>query len=209
MDLKVTGKSFIKQESGLVIDEVGNKLSEKSVVFCKMTSFVITEEGDINNFTDGKMEAIYQVDDQHFEFFEGQVKELQVERSQSIITSVFPALKGSRHKTRRRQVTGMPLTTGLTSPVILADVQATTMPPAQVETAPEPLMPVPIVEVSMQPSMMYSQLGALYITNTQVHNDGRNVSICSLDSEAHGNLENHFNERLNDKVHNTFKGVIQ
>ena len=81
MDLKVTGKCFVKQESGLVIDQMDNKLLAKSVMFCKMTPFIITEEGDIDNFTGGKMEAVYQADDQFFEFFEWQVKELQVERS--------------------------------------------------------------------------------------------------------------------------------
>ena len=81
MDFKVTGKCFIKQESGLVIDEAGNKLPAKSLMFCKMTPFGITEEGDINNFTGGKMETIYQADNQFFEFIEGQVKELHVERS--------------------------------------------------------------------------------------------------------------------------------
>ena len=79
MDLKVTGKCFVKQESGLVIDEAGNKLPVKSVKLCKMTPFIIIEEGDISNFTGGKMEAIYQMDYQFFEFFNGQVKELQVE----------------------------------------------------------------------------------------------------------------------------------
>ena len=76
MDLKVIGKYFFKQESGLVIGEEGNKLPVKSVIFCKMTPFVITEDWDINNFTGGKMEAIYQAGNQFLEFFEGQVKEL-------------------------------------------------------------------------------------------------------------------------------------
>ena len=79
----------------------------------------------------------------------------------------------------------MPVTTGSTTPVTVADPQATTMMPIQVETAPEPLMPVSIAEVSMQPPMVDSQLGRSHITNMQVHSDGSNVSICSLDSEAH------------------------
>ena len=69
MDFKVIGKYFFKQESGLVINDVGNKLLTKSVMFCRMTPFVITEEGDIITFTGGKMEAVYQVDGQFFEFF--------------------------------------------------------------------------------------------------------------------------------------------
>ena len=160
---------FIKQESGLIIDEAGNKLPMKSVIFCKMTPFVITEEEDIDNFTGGKMEAIYQVDDQFFEFFEGQVKELQVERSQSIITSVFQALMGIRHKTRRRQVNGippMPITMGLPTPSTAADAQTTAAPPVQFEIAWVLLMPVPAAEVPMQLSAVDSQLGGSYITHT-------------------------------------------
>ena len=139
-------------------------------MFCKITPFIITEEGDIENFTVSKMEAIYQADDHYFEFFEGQVKELPVERSQSIITSDFWALMGSRHKTRRRQVTSippMPVTTGSTSPATVADAQATTMPSVQVETVPELLMQVPIAEVPMQLPMVDSQLGGLYFINNK------------------------------------------
>ena len=70
MDFKVTGKCFIKQQSGLISDEAGNKPPVKSVMLCKLTPFVITE-GDINNFPGDKMEAAYQSDNQFFEFFKG------------------------------------------------------------------------------------------------------------------------------------------
>ena len=72
MDLKVISKCFIKQESGLVLDEAGNKLPAKSVLFCKMMPFIITKDWDIDNFEGGKMDAIYQADDQYFDFFEEQ-----------------------------------------------------------------------------------------------------------------------------------------
>ena len=98
-----------------------------------------------------------------------------------------------------------PVTAGSTISATTTDDQTTTVPPVQVETAPEPLMPVPIAEVPVQPPMVDSQLGGSYITNTHVHNHGSNVSIYSLDSEAHENLKSHFNEKLNDKVYSTFK----
>ena len=41
-----------------------------------------------------------------------------------------------------------------------------------------------------------------------MHNDGSNVSTCSLDLEAHENLKSHFNERLNDRVYSTFKELF-
>ena len=34
------------------------------------------------------------------------------------------------------------------------------------------------------------------------------ISIWSLDSEAHGSLKLHFNERLNDKIYSTFKELF-
>ena len=176
-----------------------------------MTPFVITEEGDIDNFTGGKMETVYQADDQFFEFFKGQVKELQAERSQSIITSLFQALTGSRHKARRRQVTSIPptpVTMGSAMPATAGDGKTTTALPVQVLTASELLMPVPVSEVAMQPPMVDSQLGGSYITNMHIHNDGSNVSICSLDSEAHENLKGHFNEWLNDKVFSMYKELF-
>ena len=76
MDLKVAGKCFIEQGSGLVVDKLGNKLPAKSVLFCKMTPFIITEDGDIDKFKGGKIDAIYQADDQYFNFFKEQVKEV-------------------------------------------------------------------------------------------------------------------------------------
>ena len=118
---------------------------------------------------------------------------------------------GSRHKTRRRQVISippLPVTIESATPATTADAQTSTTLSVQVEIAPEPLRAVSIAEVSMQPPMVNSQLGWSYITNMQVHNDGSNVSICSLDLEAHINLRSHFNEWLNDKVYITFKELI-
>ena len=89
MDFKVAGKCFVEQESGLVVHASGNKVTAKSVLFCRMTPFIITKEGDIDNFAGGKVDAIYQADDEYFDLFEELARELQVEKNQSIITSVF------------------------------------------------------------------------------------------------------------------------
>ena len=43
-----------------------------------------------------EMDAIYQAADKDFNFFEAQVKELDAERNQSIITSIFITLTGTR-----------------------------------------------------------------------------------------------------------------
>ena len=40
----------MKQGSGLVVDVAGNRLPTKSVLFCSMTPFITTEDGDIDNF---------------------------------------------------------------------------------------------------------------------------------------------------------------
>ena len=76
----------------MVIDESGNKLPAKSILFCKMTSFIINMDGNIDKFKGGEMDAIYQADDQYFNFFEEQVRKLQAKKSQGIITSIFGLL---------------------------------------------------------------------------------------------------------------------
>ena len=76
MHLKFTGKCFVKQGLGLVL-------------FCKMMPFIITEYGDIDKFKGGKMHAIYQAHDHYINIFEEQVRELQAEKSQGIITNVY------------------------------------------------------------------------------------------------------------------------
>ena len=118
-----------------------------------------------------------------------------MERSQAIV-SVFRALMGSWHKTRRRQVTSIPptpVTEGSVTPTTVPDTTVTTMSSTQVnivlvEPAPELLMPEPIAQVSMQQPGVDSQLGGSYITTTQAQNKG-NVSLCSLDSVAHEYLK--------------------
>ena len=50
------------------------------------------------------MDVTYQATDEDFKFFEAQVRELDVERKQSILTSLFRTITGTRHKIRRRQV---------------------------------------------------------------------------------------------------------
>ena len=82
MDFKVTGKCFIEQKSGLVVDTSGNMLPKKSVLFCRMTPFIFTEDGNNDNLAGRKVDAIYQADDQYFDFFKEQVKELQAQKSQ-------------------------------------------------------------------------------------------------------------------------------
>ena len=88
----------------------GNRSPVGSVIMCKLTPLVITKDGDINYVGGGKMEIVYQADDEYFEFLDQQVKELHMERSQGFITSVYRALTGSRCKTRSRQVISIPPT---------------------------------------------------------------------------------------------------
>ena len=76
MDFKVAAKCTTEQDTGLVVDETSNKLPVKSMVLCKMTPFIITEDGDINYFVGGKMETVFQVDGKCFEFLEEQVRGL-------------------------------------------------------------------------------------------------------------------------------------
>ena len=65
------------------------------------------EDGDIDYVGGDKMEMVYQANNWYFEFLCQQVKELYMEKGQGFITSVFRSLTGSRHKTRRKQVSGI------------------------------------------------------------------------------------------------------
>ena len=96
---------FVEQEIGLVLVMVGNRLPAGSVIMCKLTPFVIMKDGNINYVGGGKVEVVYQADDEYLEFLNQQVKELHMDRSQEFFTSMFRALTSSRFKTRRRQVT--------------------------------------------------------------------------------------------------------
>ena len=132
-------------------------------------SFFITAEGDINHFTGSKMENIYQAGERYFNFLKGQIRELKEEKNQSILVSMFRALTGSRQWTRRRHMTGIPLTlvtsesTPASHPNIGAAIQPTPNKMEQDESMPEQLDPIPIVEVARQQSVN-NQLGGSYIT---------------------------------------------
>ena len=106
----ITPHCFVERETGLILDMVGNRLLVGSVIVYKLTIFFIMKDGAIDYMGDGKMEMVYWADDEYFEFLYQQVKDLHMERSQGLITSVYRALTGSRYKNRRRQVTGIPPT---------------------------------------------------------------------------------------------------
>ena len=76
-----------------MVDSVGNRIPAKSVIFYKNRAFIITEDGDIDKFTGEEMNVIYQATDEDFNFFEAQVRELDAERNQSIITGILGPLK--------------------------------------------------------------------------------------------------------------------
>ena len=119
MENTIAAQCFVEQDTGLMLDMAGNKLPAGSVITCKPTPFVITEDGDIDYLGCGKMGMVYQADDRYSKFLDQQVKELHMERSQGFITSIFRALTGSRCKTRRKQVTGItptPVTIGSHTP---------------------------------------------------------------------------------------------
>ena len=49
-------------------------------------------------FSAEEMDVTYQASDEDFNFFEAQVRELDTERNQSILTSIFRTITGTRHK---------------------------------------------------------------------------------------------------------------
>ena len=140
MDLKIAGKCFIEQGLDLIVDSAGNKISAKSAIFCKKRPFIITEEGHIHKFLRPEMDVIYQASDEDFNFSKTQVRKLNAERNESVSTSIFRTITGTRHKTRRRQVTSIPpmhITLGVANCTIVSTTAATpgtpviTMAPTQ------------------------------------------------------------------------------
>ena len=95
MESATASQCFVDQETGLVPDMVDNKLSVGLVIMCKLTPFVVTEDGDIDYVGGGNMEMVYQADDKYFELLNQQVRELHMERSQGFMTSVLWVLTGS------------------------------------------------------------------------------------------------------------------
>ena len=190
MASQVTAQCFLEQETGFLVDETGNKLQAKSMVMHKSTPYVVTEEGDIDHFTGGKMENIYHVDDRYSDYHEEQVKELKAEKNQSFLANMFRALTCSRHRTMHRQVTGIQLTLitlGLT-PVMDLEVITAAIPPVPCEEwikpAQEQLVPLSLVEASIQPSVD-NKFGGSYITEAQVmqvQNISCDISISNSDA---------------------------
>ena len=84
MESSIAAQCFVEEETSLMLDMVGNRLLAGSVIMCMLTPFVITEDGDIDCVGGGRMEMVYQADDEYFEFLNQQVKELHMERSQGI-----------------------------------------------------------------------------------------------------------------------------
>ena len=155
------------------------------------------------------MDVIYQAADEDFNFFQTQARELDAERNKSISTSLLRTITGTRHKTGRRQVTGipsMPITPGVASPTIIPSVAtslgmpviirttvqhalaATTvldtpaMAPAATEIEHELSLPETILPV--HPSTNESQLGA-YLNNHVHHIIQNTKSSCAVQTHMH------------------------
>ena len=209
------------------MDSAGNRILAKSVIFSKR-AFIITKDGDINKFAGEEVDVNYQAADKDINFFKAQVWELDAERNQSIITSIFRTITGTRHKTRGRQFTSippMPITLGVASPTIIPSVattqgtSVTIMTLAQEALAATTVLDMPAMagkELSGPETILpvhsannESQSGASYLNNC-IHQviPNTNVSMCSLDSYAQENLKSLLNEKINDKIYSTFKEIF-
>ena len=83
------------------------------------------------------MDVTYQAADKDFHFLETQVRELDAERNQSVLTSIFRSLTGTRQNARRRQVTSilpMLVTLGTAGSTVIPSVAATRGMPETIVT---------------------------------------------------------------------------
>ena len=148
----------------------------------------------------------------YYEFLNKQVKELHMERSQRFITSVFSALTGSRCKTWRKQVTGIPPTLV----TIGSHTPATPIDAATSKTLSEDVTQAELVAMLPEPPSLNeepvekpsgnNQLGESYIADVQ-HN-GKHIPFHCTDVDEHKHLTNHFNECLSDKIYKMFKDLF-
>ena len=176
-----------------------------------LAAFVITEDSDIDYIGGGRMEMVYQANDQYFKFLNQQVKELHMERSQGFITSTFRALTGNRCKTRRKQVSGIlpsPITIGSHTPATPIDVPTSKTLSEDMTKAEFIVMlpaPVSLDEKAVKESSTNKQLGESYVADVQ-HNS-KHIPFCCTDADECKHFTNHLNECLSDKVYNTFKDL--
>ena len=112
-------------------------------------------------------------------------------------------------------ISPMPITS-VSMPVTNPEVITAMSPPVpceieQIKSAWEEVVPVPLVEVEMQPTVD-NKMGSSYIMEAQVthvENVSCNTSISSSDMVMQEYLKNHFNEQLNDKFYSTFKELSE
>ena len=102
-----------------------------------------------------------------------------MERSQGLITSVFRALKGTRHKTRRRQVTGIlptPVTIGShtpTTPIEAPPSKTLSEDMTQAELVARLSASVSLNKKPTDKSSTSNQLGESYVM--EVQHSGKNI----------------------------------
>ena len=78
-------------------------------------------------FSGEGMGVISQTTDGDFNFLEAEVRELDAERNQNVLTSIFRILTDTRCMTRKRQVTSippMPITLVATGPTVIPSAAA-------------------------------------------------------------------------------------
>ena len=133
-----------------------------------------------------------------------QVKELHMERSQGLITSIFRVLTGGTCKTRRKQVTGilpMPVTIGSHTPSTPINAPASktlSEDVTQAELVARLPAPVSLNEEPAEESSTNNQLGESYIVDVQ-HNS-KHVPFHCTNADESEHLTNHFSKCLSNKV---------
>ena len=133
-----------------------------------------------------------------------------MERSQGFVTSVFRALIGSRCKTRRKQVTGIPptpVTIGLHTLATLSDAP-TSKTLAEDVTQDEFVARhlATLEEEPLEEPSPNNMLRESYVA--EVQQNGKHIPLPCTDGEEHEHLTNHFNEQLNMKILDTFKDLF-
>ena len=207
VDLKIASKCFVEKGSGLIVDSAGSRIPVKSVIVSKQKVFIITKDEDIDRYSSEGLGVICQATDEDFNFLEAQVGELDAERNQSVLISIFRSLTDTRDKTTRRQVTCIVLmlvTLGANGPTVIPSVKAiwgmheTIVTQSQEILATTTNLGTPTrvdQEVSVPETAQLtttanneSQLSALHL-NSNINIPNSNISVCSSNSLAQKTLK--------------------
>ena len=125
-----------------------------------------------------------------------------MERRQGFITSVYRSLMGSRHKTRRRQVTSIPPTpVTMESPTLATQIEPSSGKALEEDATQDEFggkQQTTLEEIPKEESIPNNDLGEWIVV--QVQQGSKCVPLIHTGTEVHEHLTNYFTKKINAKI---------